>query len=221
MQDPAREHVVAARPRHHRRQRREDQRQQDAEQPGDDRRPAVGRERPQPPDGDVGERVEDRIQRQPDADECRDVEEQRIRDADVADQPRGLAHEQLWRRARSSGRRFSGRLGHGLPPVLRRNCSEGGAKRTTRRFGRNGLHIAVLFAIQYSRSCRQHARRATGYSSPQRRSVSAASASADREAPCWPARAAPARSRAAGSRSCPRRSCRAWRRGTTSRPGSP
>ena len=127
MQDAAREHVVAARARHDRRQRGEDQRQQDAEQAGDNRRPAVGGERPRPPHRNVGEAVEDRVQSEAHADERGDVEEQRVGHADVADESRGLPHEQLRRRRRrSSGGPRSGwprsswprgRISHDYPPV--------------------------------------------------------------------------------------------------------
>ncbi len=87
VQDPAREHVVAPGARHHRGQRGEDHRQQDAEQPGDDRGPAIGGEGSRPPDVHIRERIEDRVQRESNADERGDVEEQRIGHAHVANQP--------------------------------------------------------------------------------------------------------------------------------------
>ena len=70
--------------------------------PVDDRRPAVLRERPPRPHRDEPERVEDRIERQADADERGDVEEQRVRDADVTNEPRRLAYEELRARTRIS-----------------------------------------------------------------------------------------------------------------------
>ena len=88
-----------------------------AEEPGDDRRPAVVRQRPELPDRHEAERVEDRIERQADADERGDVEEERVRHAHVAHESRRLAHEQLGTGA-GSGCRRRGRVQTTLASML-------------------------------------------------------------------------------------------------------
>ena len=92
--DAGREDVVAAGAGHDRREGREDQGQEDAEDARDDRGTAVLRERPEAPHRDERQRVEGRIERQPDADERGDVEEQSVRDADVTDKARRLPDEE-------------------------------------------------------------------------------------------------------------------------------
>ena len=106
MDDAAREHVVAAGARHHGGERREDQRQHGAEEARDDRGPGVLRDAAELPHGHEREGVEDRIERQSDADERGDVEEERVRHAHVAHEPRGLADEQLGASCGRSGRSF-------------------------------------------------------------------------------------------------------------------
>src|SRR6185437_9553153 len=91
-------------------QRREDQREDRAEDAGDDRRPRVIRDAAPFPDRHEAERVEDRVERQPDADERGDVDEEGIRDADVPNESRRLANEQ----ARASAGRQDRPPGRGL-----------------------------------------------------------------------------------------------------------
>src|SRR5262249_22946903 len=92
--DPAREDVVAARPGHDRRERRKDQPEKDTGRTDDEGGPRPVQEGPDDDDRDAGEDRDGPGPTKGAADERGGVEEQRIGDADLTDQARGLPREQ-------------------------------------------------------------------------------------------------------------------------------